>query len=46
MRTTIHEVILLRGMSRVPDAVVLAGKVADSYKKVRAVEVLKMLTGG
>ena len=46
VRTTIHEVILLRGMSRVPDAVVLAGKVADSYKKVRAVEVLKMLTGG
>lgn len=46
VRTTIHEVILLRGMGRVPDAVVLAGKVGDSYKKARSVEVLRMLTGG
>ena len=46
VRAAIHEVILLRSMNRVPDAVVLSGKMADSYKKVRAVEVLRMLTGG
>lgn len=46
VRTAIHEVILLRSTNRVPDAVVLAGKMADTYKKVRAVEVLRMLTGG
>ena len=46
MRVAIHEVILLRAMQRLPEAVVLGGKMADSYKKVRAVEVLRMLTGG
>ncbi len=45
VRSAIHEVILLRGMNRASDAVVLSGKMADSYKKVRAVEVLRMLTG-
>ncbi len=45
IRVAIHEVILLRGMNRVADAVVLVGKMADTYKKVRAVEVLRMLTG-
>ncbi len=44
VRAAIHEVILLRSMNRAPDAVVLAGKMADTYKKVRAVEVLRMLT--
>ena len=46
LRCAIHEVILLRSMNRVPEAVVVAGKMADTYKKVRAVEVLRMLTGG
>ena len=46
LRSAIHEVILLRGMNRVPDAAVLAGRLSDSYKKARAIEVLRMLTGG
>ena len=46
VRVAIHEVVLLRAMQRVPEAVVLVGKMADTYKKVRAVEVLRMLTGG
>ena len=46
MRAAIHEVILLRGMQRTPEAVVLVGKMADTYKKVRAIEVLRMLMGG
>ena len=45
VRAAIHEVILLRAMHRDPEAVVLAGKIADTYRKVRAVEVLRMLTG-
>ena len=46
VRAAIHEVILLHAMHRRPDAVVLSGKMADTYKKSRAVEVLRMLTGG
>ena len=45
VRVAIHEVILLRAMHRESDAIVLAGKVADTYRKARAVEVLRMLTG-
>ena len=44
MRAAIHEVILLRNQHKDMDAVVLAGKLADTYKKSRSVEVLKMLT--
>ena len=46
VRTAIHEAILLRGMNRVPEAVVLSAKMADTYKKVRAIEVLRMVAGG
>ncbi len=44
VRSAIHEVILLRSMHRDMDAVTLAGKLADTYKKSRSVEVLKILT--
>ena len=45
VRSAIHEVILLRNQRKDMDAVVLAGTLADTYKKSRAVEVLRMLTG-
>ena len=44
VRSAIHEVILLRSMHRDMEAVTLAGKLADTYKKSRSVEVLKILT--